>query len=230
MNTFAPTILLTRPEAASYEFADMLRKSGVGLPILISPVIDIEFMYPPSLDGFQGVLFTSQNGVAAVPGHALPAWCVGDVTAKAASSKGWCSKTAAGDAEALYRQVLSDSPKGRLMHLRGFHARGKLAERLTCAGIPTTETVVYRQNSKSLSAEARVLLGEKYPVIIPLFSPRSAEHLMLQGPIAAPVTIIAMSKAVAQEVASLKCEKLVLVKKPNAESMLSAIIRHLHTY
>lgn len=226
MNVFVPTILLTRPEVAAAGFETALRGAGVKAEVVISPLIEIvPTAAEADFNQVQGVIFSSRNGVAAVPGRALPAWCVGAATASAAKAKGWRAVAADGDAEALYRRVLADAPTGRLLHLRGEHARGDLANRLTTAGIKTREIVVYRQELRDLSGAAIELLARPNPVIVPLYSPRTATQFAANGPYVAPIVVVAISAAVAQMVAMMPTQRVVIAARPDGAAMVQAVAK-----
>ena len=227
MNSTCPTILLTRPAPASRRFAQRLQDAGVAVPIVTSPLMRIDPLTVSLPEGLRGVLFTSKNGVAAVEGRDLPAWCVGDATAEAAAQAGWRAVSAGGDAEALYRRLLADAPKGPLLHLRGEHARGDLAQRLSAAGVETSETVVYRQVTEPLGPEAWQVLSGDSPVLVPLFSPRSAETFLAEGPFRAPVEGIAISAAVADILAKAGVARIDVAAEPTADAMFRAILARL---
>ena len=216
-------ILLTRPRDAAERFEARLRAEGIMAPVVISPVLRIVPRVAQVPSEMRGAIFTSKNGVAAVEGDDLPAWCVGAATAEAARARGWRAVAAEGDAEALIRRILADAPEGPLVHFRGAHARGDVAARLERAGIETREAVVYAQEAEPLSDEAITLLAREKPLVLPLFSPRSAAQVAKAGPFRAPLHIIAISDAVAREVASLSPASLRVSKAPDAESMISEI-------
>ncbi|WP_299349230.1 uroporphyrinogen-III synthase [uncultured Shimia sp.] len=216
-----PLILLTRPTAAATAFAKKLE--GIAAEIVISPVQLIESVPFESPESFTGAIFTSRNGVEMIEGREAPCWCVGDATMEAAKAKGWQAKSAAGDVEALLRRILADNPKAPLVHFRGAFARGDLAERLSREGIETAEIVVYQQVSQALTDQARLALHRENPVILPLFSPRSAAQVVQQGPFEAPLTVVAISEAVAAEAAALGPVQMVVADAPDAVSMVAAI-------
>ena len=221
MTDETPRILLTRPLAASRPFARDL--AAEGLSVLESPVQAIQPVAFDRPHKMAGAIFTSRNGVEAVEGANLPCWCVGNATMQAAKTRGWQARSAAGDAEALFGRILADAPVGRLVHFRGAFARGNLCERLREAGFDAQEVVVYQQVSQPLSSEAVDLLNCQNPVILPIFSPRSAAQLVQQGPFSAPLIIVAMSDAVAGEAAALGPARLIVADKPDARSMVAAI-------
>lgn len=228
MNVSVATILLTRPEAAAARFALALRAADVRNEVMISPLLEV---VPETVEinwsAVDGVIFSSQNGVASVAGRNLVAWCVGAATTQAAAAKGWQAVDAGGDAEALYRRVLADAPAGQLLHLRGQHARGDLAKRLAVSNVKAREIVVYRQELRRLSADANRLLARGNPIIVPLFSPRTAAQFARFGPFAAQLTVVAMSAAVAQAVEMLPTERVVIAARPDAVAMADAVARLL---
>jgi uroporphyrinogen-III synthase len=189
------TLLLTRPEAQSRAFAEQL---GTEARVVIAPVMAIVGTgAQPDLSGYRGVILTSANALRFLPGlQGVQAWCVGERTGEAARARGAQVMRVADDAEAL---VAGFEGTGPLLHLRGEHARGKVAERLTSAGIETHETVIYRQEARDLSPEARALIEGEEKVVLPLFSPRSAAlvggQIVHVGP---GLEVIAMSPAVAE--------------------------------
>ncbi len=216
-------ILLTRPRDASDRFAARLRAEGIVAPLVISPVLRIEPCEAEIPEKMVGAIFTSMNGVASAEGRELPAWCVGAATAEAARAKGWRAMAAGGDAESLLRRILADAPEGPLVHFRGEHARGNVAARLVARGIEATEIVVYRQKAQPLNAEAEALLGREKPLILPLFSPRSAAQVAKAGPYRAPLFIVAISDAVASEVERLAPRQVIVTPEPDAEFMVAGI-------
>ncbi len=179
-------LLLTRPRAQSERFArDFAAALGREIPMVISPLMEI---VPRGLavdpGAAAGLIFTSENGVAAFAGvegrRHWPVWCVGERTAAAARAAGFADvSVAGGDAEALVAEILAARPAGPLLHLRGAHAAGDVAGRLTAGGMQTTAAVVYDQRAQALTVEAEALLADAgAEVLLPLFSPRSAALLV----------------------------------------------------
>lgn len=224
-------VLLTRPEAQGQGFSRRLdERFGAKLQPMISPLMAPVFLAPPLPEGdFSGVIFTSSTGIALSMALTRPfprrAYCVGAVTAQNARMAGFETTSADGDAETLFAAILADPPKGRLLHLRGQNARGNLAERLTAAGIPTLDLVVYRQDPRPLTAEALALLRAPGPVILPLFSPRSAAHFAKAMPAdaSARLFLAALGPVVADTATAIPYAALVTAKRPDADAMLDAI-------
>ncbi|WP_099825141.1 uroporphyrinogen-III synthase [Oceaniglobus indicus] len=175
------TLLLTRPEPAAKSFAALCHARGFAGDVVISPVIEIAPKGTvPDLASYPTLIFTSANGVAQVSGPFAQhhrAYAVGDHTAAAVRERGVPCQSAAGTVEDLLALLIADQPPTPLLHLRGTFSRGDLAGRLRSAGLPTDEAVVYDQAPSALTSEALRLLDGTGPVIMPLFSPRSATLL-----------------------------------------------------
>lgn len=229
-----PAFLLTRPAAQSHRFAASLRQRfGPEVAITISPLLAPCFLAPPFPTGsYDALIFTSETGVAAYLAHdarpgTLPkrAYCVGNRTAKAAEMAGLEPVSADGDANALITLIRQHAPLA-LLHICGAQTRGDVAQTLSKAGIKTDTCVLYQQTAQPLSKAALTLLQMQRPVLVPLFSPRSAA-LFCQQIYAldhiAPLTCIVLSKAVGDAVMDLRGAKLCYADRPTAESLLKAI-------
>lgn len=223
MNEPEVSILLTRPTEASRDVQERLRADGISLPVVISPILRIEFCEVDTPSDMAGAIFTSKNGVAAVSGQNMPAWCVGWATAEIAEAKGWRTIAAEGEAQSLLRRILADAPEGKLVHFRGEHMRVDVAAQLREKGLDAVDIVAYRQEAEPLEQEARALLEREKPVILPLFSPRSAAQVAKAGPFRAPLWIVAISEAVAREAEPLGAQKMIVTDQPDGEMMIAAI-------
>lgn len=219
-----PVLILTRPAAAARRFRAELGDHG--LRVIESPVLSIRSLGAPRPPGdWAGLILTSENGAAEAlrmgfpPG--TPVWAVGDRTGQAA--KGLAVTAAAGDAESLVALILSQRPPGPLLHVRGEHARGDIAARLTAAGIPTSEVIAYAQEARPLSPEALDALAGNDPVILPLFSPRSSVIILSQGPFAAPLHIAAISPAAAEPFRG-QAASLAVAAEPGSAAMVAATL------
>ena len=192
-----PLLLLTRPASDARRFAASIR-APCAWRAVISPLLEIVPLGGAEDPG--GVpLFTS---AAAVPfagaGRGRLAWCVGPRTAGAARRAGWDAREGGGDGAALLGAIRAAGGQGPFVHLRGAHARVPLAEGLRAAGFEAAERVVYDQRATPLTPEARAALSGAARVVAPLFSPRTAELFSDgAGEVAAALTVIALSEAVA---------------------------------
>lgn len=231
--SFGPAlpVLLTRPNAQGQAFAQRLvDRFGARARVILSPLLAPRFLTPDLPKGdFAAVIFTSATGIAASnPLRAeLPtrAYCVGQKTAEAARAAGFQATSADGDAEALLSLILADPPKGQLLHLRGEEARGNLAERLSAAGVQTADLVVYRQDPQPMTSNAIAVLQAPRPVILPLFSPRSAALMVkaISAAPQAPLYLAALGPAVAEAASIIPHIALETAKRPDADAMLDAI-------
>ena len=227
----ATPVLLTRPEAQSRAFAEALvLRFGDRLRCVVAPTMAPIFLSPHLPEGhFDAVIFTSATAVnaARMLGTPLPtrAWCVGARTAEAAQAAEFNASSANGDADDLVAAILSDPPKGRLLHLRGQDSRGNVAERLTAHGITTISAIFYRQEPQPLTPEAIALLQDPAPLILPIFSPGSAAVLAAALPTTtlARLHIAAISAAVAEAAASIPHVALVTARNPDADGMLNGV-------
>jgi uroporphyrinogen-III synthase len=222
-----PTILLTRPLAQSQRFADQIGGA------LISPLMRPEFLSPmlPSGD-FTAIVLTSETGVEAArrisaAGTALPnrAFCVGNRTAEAARAAGFDASSAAGAVNNLLAYILAAAPVGRLLLLRGQDSVGDLEQRLILAGIETVSQIIYRQIVQSLSGEAIAVLQAPSPVILPIFSPRSARIFaaeLRRVAAKAPIWLAALSPAVA-EAFDFPTVYTEIATRPDSPAMLQAV-------
>lgn len=177
----APLCLLTRPEAQSRAFA----AEFPGSEVLIAPILRIEPIEfdPARADAAVAFIFTSANAVPfAGPSRGRPALCVGTQTADAARAAGFAVIAGPGDAEGLMPLLAG---RETWLHLHGRHRAREL---------PVPGMAVYDQIAQDLSARARAAIMGSRPVILPLFSPRSA--LLLSRAMAgatAPILPVAIS-------------------------------------
>ncbi len=220
-----PALLLTRPRVDAESFLADLRRSVTPGTVVISPVLRIVATGAvPDLAGVTAVIFTSANGVRAgklPPG--LRAFCVGCKTTQAAQAAGYVAEMVGETADQLVAHLAGLRPEGGMLHLRGRHARGDVAARLTAMGMNARETIVYDQQACDFTREARALLDAEKPVILPLFSPRSAEIVVRQARARAPLWVVALSPAVASCAAPLKPERLVIAARPDRAAICAAV-------
>jgi len=227
-----PAFLLTRPAPASARFAASLRESfGPAVRVVIAPLMGPVFLRPVLPPGpFDALILTSETGAEAarrlsadLGGLPPRAFCVGDRTAQAAAAAGFQPQSAKGDAEALLRLITSTEPQGRFLHLRGRDSRGDIVQRLDSVGIMARDVIVYDQTPCPLSPEAVAMLAGDAPVVLPLFSPRSADLMAQTGPLRAPLWIAALSPAVADHARRLQPVRMAVAARPDAASLLRAI-------
>ncbi|SEM51209.1 uroporphyrinogen-III synthase [Gemmobacter aquatilis] len=226
-------VILTRPADQGARFAKALRLRLGPVVVLQSPLIQPKFRVPDVPDrAWSAVIFTSGTAVAAC--EALPAplrqrlprlaFCVGHRTAELAKMAGFETISANGDAEALIRCILAKAPQPPLLHLHGAETRGDIAACLTEAGIEASGVVLYDQLVCPLSGDVQTALRGDTPLILPVFSPRTADLLAADlADARAPLHLVAISQATAAPVSRLPLASLTIAARPDADAMLDAV-------
>lgn len=172
----------------------------------------------------EGAIFSSRNGVLHGPaGQGRPAYCVGDTTAEAARQNGWQVRAVAQDADALVAALKAQPPQMPLVHFSGQHRRGDIAERLAGRGAEVTVVPVYDQALLPLTREAQDLLTSGAAVILPLFSPRTAQQFVTEAQETRHVRAIAMSDAVAVPLRDRPFAALHVLEAPTGSMMKRAV-------
>lgn len=226
-----PTLILTRPAEASARFADQVQaRFGDRVECLIAPLMEPQFLTPDLPAHWDGVIFTSETGVAALArltDRRGPASCVGARTTTVAQAAGWQAEALGPDAATLLIQVAARRPAGLWLHARGLEAAGTLAEDLRAAGVNAAEVVVYAQRPCPLSDAARLRLSGTTAVLTAVFSPRSARLFVEQAKSAsAPLHVAAISAAAAAPMAGVAA-RIDVATTPDAPGMLDALARLL---
>ncbi|SNR23287.1 uroporphyrinogen-III synthase [Paracoccus sediminis] len=208
-----PILLLTRPRPDSRRFAAMLPDwRAVIAPVLRIVAVDHD---RARLRDAAGLVFTSAHAVGfAGPGRGRLALCVGGHTAQAARAAGFDVRQGNGFAEGLL-PLIADAPVP-LIHPHGCH----LARELPVPGM-----VVYDQQPVPLTAQARDVLAGGAPVVLPLFSPRSARLVSdaVRGA-RAPLWPVAISDAALSRWSAPAVGRAV-ADAPDAAAMVHAIRR-----
>lgn len=194
-----PTVLLTRPKVQSRAFLTFCETElGKPIPALISPVLTIVPVdATPELDDFKTLIFTSANGVNQI-GPAMAGRdvvTVGKRTAELAADFGANARMLGENVAGLVSNAGTIQPPALIC--RGRHASADLQAALQGRGTACDEVVLYDQVETPLSDAALALLTGDAPVILPVFSPRSARLLSKQG-ITAPVHVVAISPETAK--------------------------------
>ena len=233
----APVVLLTRPAPQSQRFAQALQARLPSVQVVVSPLMQTEWLHPPPPDRpFHALILTSETGAEAAghlraAGTPLPetAFCVGPRTTDTARAAGFAAISADGDVHALAALIRAAHPQGPLLHIRGEDVAGNLAETLTNGGIETHSAILYTQRPCPLSPAALTLLQGDGPVLVPLFSPRSVQILAQALPpkATAPLWIAAISPAAATEAQTLTPARLAVAPHPNGGNMLQTVLQML---
>jgi uroporphyrinogen-III synthase len=222
-------LLLTRPAAASDRVVAELRAMGcIPARVVVSPLLDIvRLPLTQTLPKGGGVIFTSEAGVDAfgAGGRGAPAWVVGARTGAAAARAGFDVRLVAQTADDLVAQFDGTGP---VVHLHGRHTRGDIAGRLAARGV--TGCTIYDQVAAPLVPEARALLAGQGTVVIPLYSPRTADLLVRAVPAGASACLLvcALSDAVALAARPLG-GRCCTAAAPTGRAMLDLVAKCLAT-
>ncbi|MDO5647216.1 uroporphyrinogen-III synthase [Paracoccus sp. (in: a-proteobacteria)] len=210
-----PVLLLTRPEPDSQRFAAMLPEwRAVIAPVLrIVPVAhDADALHRAA-----GLVFTSAHAVASAgPGRGRLAICVGARTADIAQAAGFRVQVGNGFADSL--PPLIDAAGCALIHPHGRH----LAKDLGVPGV-----VVYDQQAQALTPQARGVLAGNAPVVVPVFSPRSARLVAdALRDARAPIWLVAISAA-ADRACDVTVARRIVAAVPTVDAMRDGVLQSL---
>lgn len=202
------------------------------LSCVISPILQPRFLPIMPIDpATTAVIFTSQTGVAAAVAAGLTpaggfikiAYCVGARTALAAREAGFVANDAQGDWRDLVKLITRLHGAGPLCFLSATEAAPDLQVALKKAGHHVQRLNVYTQDTRALNAQAIGLLQGTAPVLLPLFSARSAQVFCTLAPsTCAPIWIAALSAKVAQAF-TLPFVHAVMAARPNSAALLDAM-------
>ena len=230
--------LITRPREDAEPVARAL--AGRGFSVMIEPLLEIlrdDNAPLPPLDGLQGVLATSANGVRAFAARTerrdLPVWAVGEATAREATTLGFeAVEAAGGDVTALAALVTEtlDPAAGPLLHVAGAQVAGDLSGLLVAAGFKVERAVLYNaQAAGRLSPQLLDALDRNAIDIALFFSPRTAAgfvflaHAAGRADACRNVTAYGLSRACAVMLSRITWRRLRAAAVPTQESLLAAI-------
>ncbi|MBR9865219.1 MAG: uroporphyrinogen-III synthase [Rhodobacteraceae bacterium] len=181
-----PFVLMIRPEPQSRAFLKAFTvQTGLETDVIFSPVLGIVSRQGVALPADASLLvFTSVNSVALwseLTSDRKPrAFCVGKNTAEAARAQGFAAESADGTGEDLLSLILSNAQEAdRIYYLSGNFAALDLAQALQARGYNARRIVLYDQLPLPLTQTALDVL-ERKPVIVPVFSPRTARYFVDQ--------------------------------------------------
>lgn len=216
-------IILTRPQEQSEDFAQAL---GVA-HVVTAPLLQIVPVFASGAIPTGAIaIFSSVHGVHHAPNlpHATPAYCIGERTAEAAAMAGYEVRAVALTAAQAVAGWGNDLPVGEYIHFCGAHHRGDVAETLCAKGHSVTRRIVYDQVAQPIADEVYQRLNASYAVVVALFSPRSAELFVKQGPYRAPIYLAALSDAVAQRLTAIPHRGCYVAKHPRRADMIEAVL------
>ncbi len=220
-------MLITRPQPQAGRLAEDLRAQGVR--VVVSPLMRAVFPPVTLPEGdFAAVILTSEAGamaasrLAGLPRRAL---CVGERTAEVARAGGFDARSL-GLTAAEMLPALAAEP-GPFLYLRGREASVDVAAALVARGQQAASAVVYAQEPAALTDEALALLRGAAPVVIPLYSARSARLFLAACPAdrTAELLPVAIARPVLEALPEALRASTVLAERPDGPSMQAAILR-----
>lgn len=220
-------MLITRPQPQAGRLAEDLRAQGVR--VVVSPLMRAVFPPVTLPEGdFATVILTSEAGamaasrLAGLPRRAL---CVGERTAEVARAGGFDARSL-GLTAAEMLPALAAEP-GPFLYLRGREASVDVAAALVARGQQAASAVVYAQEPAALTDEALALLRGTAPVVIPLYSARSARLFLAACPAdrTAELLPVAIARPVLEALPEALRASTVLAERPDGPSMQAAILR-----
>ncbi len=232
-------VLITRPIDDAAPLVESLKARGV--EAMVEPMMTIRSTeeQSPDLDGAQGLLFTSANGVRGFTTRSdrrdLRVFAVGEATGEAARRAGFENvEVAGGDVVALAALVQAQCKPdgGKLIHVAGTHVAGNLSERLVAAGFTLERAVLYDALSAHQFSVGTVEALRRAEIeAVMLFSPRTAEIFMTlveqsggeKG--LSAMAAVCLSKAVADRLPGERFRTVVVAAKPDQPAMLDALDR-----
>lgn len=217
-------VILTRAKAQAARFASCLPEATYPVFSPLLRIVHLPLDNAPTPE--ETLLFTSENGVAALVSaggvrDGQTALCVGEQTRAAAKEAGFAAMSANGAADDLVKFALLR--EGAFVHVRGVHARGEVSRTLRKAGRACRELILYDQQAQDLCKEAREVLNQGAPSLVPLFSPRTAALFYEACPRADAAHILCLSPAIAEGAANGRYASLTVSSNPNADSLLTAL-------
>lgn len=164
-------LVIVRPEPGASATAEAARRSGLEPRVI--PLFDVRPLQwtPPDPQRFDGLLFTSANAIrhggrdlAAL--HALPAYCVGEATARTARESGFSvAKVGNGRVDSLLQSLPGEL---RLLHLCGFHRHEPKPARQAIGVI-----AVYRADERPVPQA----FAEAGDAVVAIHSPRAGARM-----------------------------------------------------
>ena len=239
-------VLVTRPASDAADLAERLGE--LGMTAVIDPMLDVDLMpvAAGSFDGAAAVVATSRNALRALAASpalraavALPLFAVGSRTAETAREVGFATVTPGpGSARALAEVVVSAlSDRSRpIVYLAGEKLAFDLAPVLRSQGVVVTQIAAYRTvAAKGLRPETSAALARGEIDAVILLSPRTASvygalvSAAGLGDAASRMVHACLSAAVADALAPLSPQKVIVPAHPVIEDLLALVAAQRHT-
>lgn len=229
--------LITRPAEDAKSLQAELRRRGIG--VVNEPMLTIEQMSDVEIDtsGAQGLLFTSSNGVRAFASLSaernLPAFAVGDATARACREAGiGIVHSASGNVDDLANYVIGHCrpQDGRLLQIAGTVSAGDLAGALRAAGFSVDRIPIYEARpARTFSEGTRAALKNGRIDAALFFSPRTAATFVSLVQVAElqdacrNIDAYCLSPAVAKRAAALPWRRVTIAAAPTQAALLKTL-------
>ena len=220
-------LLLTRPLDGNERFCLKIKHLLYSCEILDNPIQKIDFL--PSLSEVNKnsvLIFTSANGLRAAKKNNLSnkkCFVVGANTKKIAVSFGYDVLGVSKDQENLLKLIKSKKPTESMVHIRGKHTVGNLCDALKRNQFSCLDIIGYNQEPLKIKKQNLQKIQSGRPVILPIFSSRSAKLLQSNLDLTG-FNVIAISEAVAKIVTGVELGELLVSKKPDLNSMQEATL------
>lgn len=232
--------LITRPKADAETLERELRRRGIHT--MIEPMLAIDWMPDADvdLDGVQGLLFTSSNGVRAFAAFSdrrdIRAFAVGDATARTCAEAGFKNiESAGGDVDDLANLVIRTCrpEDGRLVHIAGSVTAGDLGGALQAAAFRVTRVPFYQARPvTALSDGVEQALRHGSLDLALFFSPRTASTFVSLVRAAGlertckGVDALCLSPAVARRSGEVPWRRIIVAGEPTQAALLAALDSH----
>ena len=191
----------------------------------ITKIEGVDVLY--NFSSVKGLLITSSNAVtylpAALAGSKLPTFCVGGATTHVALKQGLMAQHLAATAQGLYNVLSRRFLEGPLLHLRGSHSTLDFEAYFRDTPTDVQNLITYQQIAQDLAPATYTLLRGMVPIVLPIFSPRSAELLCKLDLNWALHTCVAISETVAVRCRTAGFGQVLVSPEPSAGSMLSTL-------
>lgn len=229
-------IWITRAEPEASATADRLR--ALGHEPLVAPVLEVRPAPGPGpdLQGVAALAFTSRNGVRAFaalsPERALPAFAVGEATARAAREAGFARvESADGDVGALARLIAAgaSSLTGPVLYLAPEEPAGDLVADLASRGVAARAWTAYRTQALELPPAAAAALANGALDAVLAHSARAARRLADYPELrrAAPrLDLFCISEQAGAPLAALGFRRRLAAATPTETSLLDLVRTH----
>jgi len=231
-------VLVTRPRDSAEATAERLRRMGyepVIVPVLEIVPLPVGISHP---EAFGALIATSANAFLSADAfpptlRALPVWCVGETTARAAESAGFSEiRTGPGTASDLVAKIAADSrSKDRpLLYLSGRETAFDLAGALTARGIAVETVEIYAAEPPAALAERLRPSVARDPIdAVTVYSRRSCEALIaaldaadLTGRFQS-VPLLTLSENAAEPAREAGFRRILVAERPREDALFARL-------